>query len=78
MLQLMRIAFIHKYPTLCIARYSFIQLSELEQYRLKTIAHGLKPQHRNRTRDLLVEILADVLHYKCIYCGIHTIYVRFT
>ena len=32
--------FIHKYPPLAIARYSFIQLSELEQCRMKNLAHG--------------------------------------
>ena len=42
----------YTYPPLSIARYSFIQLSELEQCRVKTT---LTPQHRIRTRVLEVE-----------------------
>ena len=38
MLQLMRKGCSYKYPPLSIARYSFIQLSELEQCRVKKIA----------------------------------------
>ena len=37
--------FIHKYPPMCITSYSFIQLSELEQRRLKNLSivwHGSK------------------------------------
>ena len=34
MLQLMRVGCSYTYPPLSIARYSFIQLSELEQYRV--------------------------------------------
>ena len=30
----------YTYPSLSIARYSFIQLSELEQCRVKKLAHG--------------------------------------
>ena len=40
MLQLMRKGCSYTYPPLYIARYSFIQLSELAQYRVKTLAHG--------------------------------------
>ena len=40
---------------LSIARYSFIQLSELEQCRMKHFAQGLTPQHRIQIRVLLVE-----------------------
>ena len=40
MLQLMREGCSYTYPPLSIARYSFIQLSELEQCRVKNLAHG--------------------------------------
>ena len=40
MLQLMRVGYSYTYPPLSIARYSFIQLSELEQCRVKKIAQG--------------------------------------
>ena len=40
MLQLMRECCSYTYPPLPIARYSFIHLSELEQCRVKTVAHG--------------------------------------
>ena len=38
--------FIYKYPPMSIARYSFIQLSELEQCRVKELAQGFTRQHR--------------------------------
>ena len=41
MLQLMREGCSYTYPPLSIARYSFIQLSELEQCRVKKHAQGL-------------------------------------
>ena len=40
MLQLMREGCSHTYPPLSITRYSFIQLSELEQCRVKNLAHS--------------------------------------
>ena len=40
MLQLMREGYSYTYPPLSIASYSFIQLSELEQCRVKTVAQG--------------------------------------
>ena len=40
MLQLMREGCSYTYPPLSIARYSFIQLSELEQCRVKKLAQG--------------------------------------
>ena len=40
MLQLMREGCSYTYPPLSIARYSFIQRSELEQSRGKKLAHG--------------------------------------
>ena len=40
MLQLMREGCAYTYPPLSIARYSFIQLSELEQCRVKRLAQG--------------------------------------
>ena len=39
MLQLMREGCSYTFPSLSIARYSFIQLSELEQRRVKKLAH---------------------------------------
>ena len=39
MLQLMREGCSYTYPPLSIVRYSFIQLSELEQCRVKKVAH---------------------------------------
>ena len=52
MLQLMRHGCSYTYPPLSIARYSFIQL---EHCRVKTPAQVLTPQHRIRTRVLVVE-----------------------
>ena len=40
MLQLMREGCSYTYPPLSIAKYSFIQLSELEQCRVKKLAQG--------------------------------------
>ena len=40
MLQLMREGCSYTYPPLSIVRYSFIQLSELEQCRVKKLAQG--------------------------------------
>ena len=39
----------YKYPPLSITRYSFIQLCELKQCRVKNLPHGLTRQHRVRT-----------------------------
>ena len=55
MLQLMREGCSYTYPQLSIARYSFIQLSELELCRVKKIAKVLTPQHRIRNQVLVVE-----------------------
>ena len=52
MLQLMREGCSYTYPPLSIARYSFIQLRELEQCRVKKL---LTPQHRIQTWVLVVE-----------------------
>ena len=49
--------FIHISITVYIARYSFIQLSELEQCRVKQHVQGSTPQHRIWTLVLLVESL---------------------
>ena len=48
MLQLMREGCSYTYPPLSTARYSFIQLSELEQGRVKKTAQGFTRQHRTR------------------------------
>ena len=56
MLQLMhKIYSRHKYPPVSTTRYSFIQLSELEQYRVNKLAQGLTLQHRIRAQVFLVE-----------------------
>ena len=57
MLQLMREGCSYTYPSLSIARYSFIQLSELEQCRVKKLAQGFNTAARIRTRVLVVESL---------------------
>ena len=55
MLQLMREGCSCTYPSLSIARYSFIQLSELEQCRVKKLAQGQdsNPGSRNRESEAL-------------------------
>ena len=55
MLQLMHECCSYTYPSLSIARNSFIQLSELEQCRVNKLPKVLTPQHRIRTRVLVVE-----------------------
>ena len=57
MLQLMREGCSYTYPPLSIARYSFIQLSELEQCRVKKLAQGFNTAARTRTWVLIVESL---------------------
>ena len=44
----------YKYPPLPIARYSFIQLSELEQRRVNKLAQGFTRQHMIRTRIIFL------------------------
>ena len=60
MLQLMHEGCSYTYPPLSIARYSFIQLSELEQCRVKKLAQGfntaaqdLNPDSRCRESEAL-------------------------
>ena len=60
---IMREEFVHKYPPLSIAMYSFILLSELEQCQVKKLAQGLTQQYRIRTQVLLVERPKP-----CYYC----------
>ena len=55
MLQLMREGCSYTYPPLSIVRYSFIQLSELEQCRVKKLAQGFNTAARIRTRVLIVD-----------------------
>ena len=55
MLQLMREGCSYTYPPLSMVRYSFKQLSELEQCRVKTLAQGFNTAARIRTRVLVVE-----------------------
>ena len=55
MLQLMCEGCSYTYPPLSIVRYSFKQLSELEQCRVKKLAQGFNTAARIRTRVLVVE-----------------------
>ena len=57
MLQLMREGCSYTYPLLSIVSYSFIQLSELEQCRVKNLPKVLTPQLRIRTRVHVVKSL---------------------
>ena len=43
--------FVHIYPPVSIARYSFIQLSELKQCGMKKIAQALKWQEDSSSRN---------------------------
>ena len=68
--QLMREGCSYTYPPLSIHRYSFIQLSELEQCRLKKLAQSFNttaqdsnPGSRSRESEAL---LLSVLRYKSI------------
>ena len=54
MLQLMREGCSYTYPPLSIVRYSFKQLSELGQCRVKKLAQGFNTAARIRTRVLVV------------------------
>lgn len=45
--------YVHKYPPLSIARYSFIQPSELEQCRVNELAQGSKRQQEDSNPDFL-------------------------
>ena len=51
MLQLMRECCSYTYPPLSIAKYSFIQLSELEQCRVKKLAQGFNTAAKNSSRE---------------------------
>ena len=55
MLQLMREGCSYTYPPLSIVRYSFKQLSELEQCRVKKLVQGFNAAAMIRTRVLVVE-----------------------
>ena len=52
-LQLKREGCSYTYPPLSIARYSFIQLSELEQGRMKKLAQGFNNAAQNSNPDHL-------------------------
>ena len=51
MLQLMREGCSYTYPPLSIVRYSFTQLSELEQYRVKKLAQGFNTAAQDSNPD---------------------------
>jgi len=48
--------FAHNYPPVSIARYEFVQMSELEQRRSNELVQGSTQRHMIRTRVLLMEI----------------------
>ena len=51
MLQLMGEGFSYTYPPLSIAKYSFIQLSELEQCRVEKLAQGFNTAAQDSNSD---------------------------
>ena len=53
MLYVMREGRSYTHPPLSIARYSFRQLSELEQYRVKTIVQGFNTAAQDSNPDPL-------------------------
>ena len=53
-LQLLRIDYSLTYPPLFIARYSFIQLSELRQREVNKIAQALKRQQEDSNTGALI------------------------
>ena len=68
-LQLMREGCSYTYPQLSIARYSFIQLSELEQCRVKKLAQGFNTAAQDsnpgsRNRESKDEILVNSHFHK--------------
>ena len=73
MLQLMREGYSYTYPSLSIARYLFIQLSELEQCRLKKLAQGFNTSARIRTRVLSRESEALPLSHCALHIAPHPI-----
>ena len=75
MLQLMREGCSYTYPPLSIAKYSFIQLSELEQcrvnklaQRLNTAAQDSKPGSRSRESEALPLSHYTLLYFICVEC----------
>ena len=80
MLQLMREGCSYTYPPLSIVRYSFIQLSELEQCRVKKLAQGFNtaaqdsnPGSRSRESEALLLNHCALQIYRlhiCPLCGI--------
>ena len=56
MLQLMRDGCLYTYPPLPIARYSFIQLSELEQCSVKKRAQGFNTAAQDSNPDSLSRV----------------------
>ena len=73
MLQLMREGCSYTYPPLSIARYSFIQLNELEQCSETKLAHGFNiaaqdsnPGYRSRESEALPLAIAHNIIYKRI------------
>ena len=72
MLQLMREGCSYTYPPLSIVKYSFIQLSELEQCRVKKLAQGFNtaaqdsnPGSRSRESEAL----------PLSHCALHMVYM---
>ena len=67
MLQLMREGCSYTYPPLSIARYSFIQLSELEQCRVKKLAQGFNTIAQDSNPGLLSRESKGQCHHSVAY-----------
>ena len=64
MLSLMREGCSYTYPTLSIARYSFIQLSELEQCKVKKRAQGFNTAAQDSNPKLSIDAMTSVVFEK--------------
>ena len=74
MLQLMREGCSYTYPPLSIARYWFIQLSELEQCRVKTLVQGFNAAAQDSNQDSRSrECEARPLSHRALqsHCALH-------
>ena len=73
MVQLMREGCSYTHPPLSIARYSFIQLSELKQCRVKKLAQGFNTAARDSNPGSLSR---DSEALPLSHCGLHLIWER--
>ena len=66
----------YKYPTLSIARYSAIQLSELQQCSVKKLAQGLKLQVGFEPRFPRLRVQCSSHGATALYDGTKETYLR--